>query len=192
MAMLILGLIIFLGVHSVRIFASDWRSAQMVRLGKGKWKALYALLSLIGLLLIVYGYAMARQDPVWLWFPPVWARHMALVLTIPAFILLAAAYVPGNAIRSRLGHPMLAGVKVWALSHLLANGTLADVLLFGSFLAWSIAGFAVFRRRDRAAGLVAEAGSWKGSLIAVGVGLLVWYLFAVYLHILLFGVSPLP
>lgn len=192
MLVLILGLIIFLGTHSVRILAPDWRAAQVAQWGETRWKLAYSLLALLGLVLIIYGYSLARQDPVWVWFPPVWARHLALLLTIPAFILVVAAYVPNNGIRARLGHPMLAGVKVWALSHLLANGTLADLLLFGGFLVWSIAGFAVLRRRDRAAGKLPGAASWKGSIVAVLLGLLLWYVFAVYLHVQLMGVNPLP
>ena len=110
MTLLILGLLIFLGVHSTRIVAEPWRSAMVVRLGENGWKALYSAASLAGMVLIVIGYAAARTDPVWLWLPPVWTRHLAALLTLPAFILLAAAYVPGNAIKARVGHPMVAGV----------------------------------------------------------------------------------
>jgi len=192
MFLLVIGLVLFLGVHSTRLLASDWRATQITALGEKKWKLLYAAVSLLGLVLIIVGYAQARTDPVWLWYPPVWARHLALLLTVPAFVLLAATYVPGNAIKSRLGHPMLAAVKIWALSHLLANGTVADLLLFGGFLVWSIAAFAVFRRRDRALGVVSAPSSWKGTLAAVVIGLFAWYVFAVYLHVQLIGVNPLP
>jgi len=192
MVILIAGLLLFLGIHSSRLLASEWRSAQVARLGEKKWKLMVAAVSVLGFVLIVIGYGQARIDPAWLWYPPVWSRHLALLLTIPAFILVTAAYVPANGIRARLGHPMLAGVKLWAISHLLANGTLADALLFGSFLIWAIAGFAVFRRRDRIAGITAPAGSIKGTLITVVLGILIWYVFAVYLHVQLMGVNPLP
>ncbi len=192
MVLLTLGLLLFLGIHSSRLLANDWRAARIARLGEKKWKLLYAAVSLLGLILIIIGYSQARMDPVWLWYPSVWARHLALLLTIPAFVLLAATYVPRNAIKARLGHPMLAAVKIWALSHLLANGTVADLLLFGGFLVWAIAAFAVFRRRDRAMGVVAAPSSWKGTLGAVVIGVIAWYVFAVYLHARLIGVNPLP
>lgn len=192
MAILIVGLLLFLGAHSSRMVANEWRRSQIARHGETRWKLTYTAVSVIGLVLVVIGYGQARIDPMWLWYPPFWARHAALLLTIPAFILLVAAYVPANGIRARLGHPMLAGVKVWAVSHLLANGTLADLLLFGSFLVWSIAGFAILRRRDRAAGITPPPGSLKGTLITVVLGTLFWYVFAVYLHVQLMGVNPLP
>ena len=146
---LLAGLLLFLGVHSTRVFADDWRTQTRARLGAGAFKGVYSLLSLAGLVLLVWGYGVARQQPVVLWNPPVAMRHVAALLTLFSFVLLAAAYVPGNQIKARLHHPMVLGVKVWALAHLLANGTLADVLLFGSFLVWAIVLFAASRRRDR-------------------------------------------
>lgn len=191
MTLLITGLILFLGIHSTGILAPAWREKIQTKLGVNGWKTLYSIVSLLGLLLIIWGYSAARMDPVWLWLPPVWARHLALVLTVPAFILLAATYVPDSNIKARLGHPMLAAIKVWALAHLLSNGNLADVLLFGGFLTWAITGFSVLRRRDRAAGVV-RSGTLRGDLIAVVVGIIAWILFAMFLHTLLIGVSPLP
>ncbi len=190
MTLLILGLLIFLGVHSTRIVAEPWRSAMVVRLGENGWKALYSAASLAGMVLIVIGYAAARTDPVWLWLPPVWTRHLAALLTLPAFILLAAAYVPGNAIKARVGHPMVAGVKLWAFAHLLSNGTLADVLLFGSVLAWAVADFISARRRDRAAGVPRSPGRLGPTLIALAAGIAAWFAFAFWLHRLLIGVAP--
>lgn len=192
MATLIIGLLVFLGVHSSRLFAPGWRAEQIERRGEKTWKMVYALIAIAGLFLIIIGYGQARMDPVVLWNAPVWGRHLALVLTLPIFILVVAAYVPGNGLRSRLGHPMLAGVKIWALAHLLANGTLADVLLFGGFLAWAIACFAVFRRRDREAGVSRPAGTTRGNVITVATGLALWFVFVFYLHQWLIGVSPLP
>ena len=145
MTLLILGLIVFLGVHSVRIFAEGWRTRMREKLGENAWKGLYSVLSIAGFVAIVYGYGQARLDATMLWLPPIWTRHLAALLTIPAFILLVAAYFPGNMIKAKLHHPMVLGVKVWALSHLLANGMLADLLLFGGFLAWSVASFTAAR-----------------------------------------------
>lgn len=191
MTLLIIGLIVFLGIHSCRMLAPDWRNRQVERLGTGGWKALFSVVALAGLVLIVMGYGQARMDPLVLWTPPAAMRHLALLLTVPAFVFLVAAYVPGNALRARLGHPMLIGVKTWAIAHLLANGTLADVLLFGSFLAWAVAGFAVSRRRDRAAGVAPGASSGGATVMAVVLGLVLWVVFMFQLHFWLIGVSPL-
>ena len=190
MTLLMLGLVLFLGVHSTRIVADGWRTATIARVGEKPWKGIYSLLSIAGFVLLVIGYGAARQSPVVLFAPPVWTRHLAALLTIPAFVLLAAAYVPGNAIKRAVGHPMMAGVKVWALAHLLANGTLADVLLFGTFLAWAVLGFIAARRRDRAAGTSYPAGPASRTAIAVVVGLVAWAVFAFALHRPLIGVAP--
>jgi len=190
MTILILGLVLFLGVHSVRIFADDWRSGMVARVGESRWKLAHAALSLAGLGLIVWGYALARHDPVWLWSPPVPTRHMASLLTLVALVLLAAAFVPGNGLKARLGHPMLLSVKLWALAHLLSNGTLADKLLFGAFLVWAVLAFRAARQRDRAAALVRPAGSLPATLTAVAAGVGLWALFAFWLHAVLFGVAP--
>ena len=190
MILLILGLVIFLGTHSVRIFADDWRTAQVARLGLGTWKGLFALVSLVGFALIVVGFGQARMAPVVLWFPPVALRHLAGLIVMASFVLFVAAYIPGTRIKAKIGHPMVAGTKGWAFAHLLANGGLADVLLFGSFLAWGVLAFSSARRRDRAAGTVYPAGSLNGDLTALAAGLLVWAVFAFGLHGWLFGVRP--
>jgi uncharacterized membrane protein len=190
MTLLILGLLIFLGVHSVRIVADDWRTRQIARLGLMRWKGIYAATSLLGFVLIVWGYAQARMEPVVLWIPPLWGRHLAALLTLPAFILVVAAYVPGNHLRAALGHPMLAGVKLWALAHLLATGLLSSLVLFGSFLVWAVVDFAVSRRRDRAAGVRPAPGTLRGDAIAVVVGAVAWFVFARHLHATLIGVQP--
>ena len=190
MTILLIGLVIFLGIHSTRIVADGWRSAQIARIGAGPWKLGYAVLSLIGFYLLLWGYGMARQAPVVLWNPPVAMRHIAGLLMLIAFVLLAATYVPRNGIKARLHHPMVLSVKVWAFAHLLANGTLADVLLFGSFLAWSVLSFSAARRRDRAAGTRYLAGTMAGTLATVAVGGAAWALFAFRLHGWLIGVQP--
>lgn len=190
MFLLILGLILFLGAHSVRIVADDFRARQIAKLGEKPWKAVISVVSLIGFVMIVYGYGAARLDPVYLWQPPVWTRHLAALLTIPAFILLVAAYVPGTRIKAAVGHPMVAGVKIWAFSHLIANGTLADLLLFGSFLAWAVVDYVAARRRDRRAGTRYPAGPVTRDVAAVAIGLAAWAAFALWLHAPLIGVRP--
>ena len=190
MSVMILGLVLFLGVHSVRIVADGWRSATLARIGEGGWKGVYTALSLLGFGLIIWGFGLARQQPVVLWNPPVWTRHLAALLTLPAFIFLVAAYVPGNAIKARLKHPMVLGVKVWALAHLIANRTLADELLFGAFLLWAVLAFRSLRQRDLAAGVVYPAGRAGPTVVAVVVGVLIWAGFAFWAHGLLIGVRP--
>lgn len=187
---LILGLIIFLGAHSVRIFAEGWRRQQIVRLGHNTYRGLYALVSIIGFALIVWGFGLARGNPTVIYTTPVWLKHLNALFTIVAFVLVAAAYVPNNTLKEKIGHPMLAGIKLWALGHLLAIGGLRDVILFGSFLVWAIVDFASSRRRDRRDGVVYAKGTRSGNVIAVSVGVVLWVAFAVWLHVILIGVSP--
>ena len=191
MALLIAGLIVFLGVHSVRIFADNWRTAQIARMGPTVWKGGYALLSLIGLVLIVYGYGLARQSPIVLYTAPAWTRHLAALLTLVAFVMIAAAYVPKTRIKAKIRHPMVAGVKVWAFAHLLTNGSLADMILFGSFLAWAIFNYSAALRRDRAANIIYASGPMSRDLTAVAIGGVAWLLFTFWLHGWLIGVRPL-
>ena len=190
MTYLVLGLAIFLGVHSVRIYAGDWRDAQVARLGEMRWKGVYSLLSLAGFALIVWGYGMARADAPILWPTPPWTRHLAALLTLPAFVLLVAAYLPGSHIKAKIGHPMVAGVKIWALAHLLANGSVADATLFGAFLIWAVVDFVSSRRRDRIAGRTYPVCCWTRDATVVAIGLLAWALFAFYGHAWLIGVRP--
>jgi uncharacterized membrane protein len=190
MTILILGLIIFLGLHSVRIFADDWRTQMRARLGEPAWKGLYSVLSLLGFGLIIWGYGLARQAPVAVWTPPPFARHPAALLVCIAFVFIAAAYVPRNGIKARLHHPMTLGVKVWALAHLLANGTLHDIILFGSFLLWSVLLFRAARRRDAAAGTIYPAGTGGATTATIVAGLAGAVIFALWLHGPLIGVRP--
>jgi uncharacterized membrane protein len=190
MSSLILGLVLFLGAHSVRIFASHWRDAQFARLGGKRWKGVYSLISAAGLGLIIWGYGMARVDTHVLWGTPLWTRHLAALLTLPAFILLVAGFVPGSHIKTAVGHPMVAGIKLWALAHLLANGKLSGVTLFGAFLIWAVADFVAARRRDRIAGRTYPALGWSRDAIAMVIGLVAWLLFALYGHLWLIGVRP--
>ena len=191
MIVLVVGLVIFLGSHLVRVFGESWRQHTIARLGEGPWKGLYSLVSLVGLVLIVWGFGLSRLDPVVVWEPPVWTQHIAVTLNLVALILLAVFLAPGGRLKARLGHPMLLAVKVWAVAHLLANGTLADLLLFGSFLAWAIVDFAANRRRDRRDGTARIAGPVRNDAIAVGLGVVLWAAFVWRVHEWLIGVSPL-
>lgn len=190
MTLLIVGLLLFLGVHSVRIVAEDFRSAQIARLGQNGWKSLYSLASIAGFALIVWGFGVARQQPVVLWPTPTWLRHLASLLTLVSFVLVAAAYVPANGIKARLRHPMVLGVKAWALAHLIANNTLAEVLLFGSFLVWAVLSYRAARARDRAAGTAYPAGTAAATGVAVVVGVVAWAVFAFWGHQALIGIRP--
>jgi uncharacterized membrane protein len=186
-----LGLALFLGVHSIRLLADDWRSRCIERVGKIVWKVLYSVVSLVGFALIVWGYGVARQQPVQLWSPPAGMPHLAGLLTWLAFVLLAAAYIPRNHFKARWHHPMLLATKLWALAHLLANGTLAGAWLFGSFLLWAALMFTSSRRRERREGVVEASGVLSRSLASVLVGTLAWAAFAFWLHGLLIGILPL-
>ena len=193
MTWLIVGLVLFLGVHSVSIVSPQGRHALAQRLGDGGFKGLYTLFSFVGLALIVWGYGLARQAPVLLYTPPTGMRHLAALLMLPVFVLLLATYLPGR-IQRAAKHPMLLAVKFWALAHLLANGTLADVLLFGGFLAWAVADRISVKRRA-AAGLLrsppASADRSANDVIAVVGGLAIYLLFVFWAHGLLLGVRPM-
>jgi len=190
MIYLALGLVLFLGVHSTRIFAGDWRTRQIARIGEGAWKGLYSVASLAGFVLLVWGYGQTRIDPVVVWDPPTWTRYLAALLVIPAFVLVVAAYVPGNRIKAVVGHPMVAGVKVWAIAHLLCNGRLGDIVLFGAFLAWAVVDFRASRQRDRAANRRYQVAGASRTIIVIAVGVVAYGVFAAVLHVRLIGVSP--
>ena len=190
MSILILGLVIFIGTHSLRMLAPRWREQTIARIGAMPWKGLQALTSIVGLVLIVIGFGVARAQPQLLYTPPDWLRHLNALFTLVAFVLIAAAYVPRNHLKAKLGHPMLAGVKLWALGDLLAIGYLHDVVLFGTFLTWAVADFAVSRRRDRKAGTAYPAGKPIGDVLAIVIGVAAWAIFAFLLHQRLIGVNP--
>ena len=187
MTLLILGLLIFLGVHSVSIVAPGWRDAQAARLGEMGWKGTYTVLAIVGFALLVYGYGQARQAPVVLYTPPAALRHVALLLMLPVFVLLLAAYLPGR-IKSAAKHPMLLATKLWATAHLLANGNLADVLLFGGFLAWAVADRISMKRRVARPVPGAPAGRLNDVIAVVG-GLALYGLFVKVGHVWLIGVA---
>jgi uncharacterized membrane protein len=190
MPILILGLVLFLGAHSVHMLAPGWRKRAIARIGFLPWKGLYSVVAIVGLALIVIGFGMARAQPHLLYVPPMWLKHLNALLTLLAFVLVAAAYVPRNHLKAKIGHPMLAGVKVWALGHLLATGFVHDVVLFGAFLVWAVTDFAASRRRDHVAGTVYPVGTLAGDALAVVAGVAAWAIFAFLLHQRLIGVNP--
>jgi uncharacterized membrane protein len=190
MGILIAGLAIFLGIHTVSIVAPEWRAAQVARVGEGPWKGLYSVIAAIGLGLLIYGYGVARQQPLALYTPPAALRHLALLVMVPVFPLFVAAYFPGR-IQAAAKHPMLLATKLWATAHLLANGTLADVLLFGGFLVWAIADRVSVKRRPPRSIPGAPPRPFNDA-IALVVGLAIYALLLFGGHRWLFGVSPLP
>ena len=190
MALFLIGLIIFLGSHSTRIFAESWRNQIIDRIGEVKWKGLYTIISLIGFIIMVIGYGQARQSTVVLWQPNTFLIYIALALNLIAFIFLAGSSPSNNAIRLKLKHPMILGVKVWALAHLLSNGTLVNLILFGAFLIWAVLDFRSARKRPI---LIPEKAivSTKATVITIASGVILWIIFIFGLHQYLIGVSPL-
>ncbi|GAB4358871.1 MAG: NnrU family protein [Oricola sp.] len=188
MIWLVAGLVLFLGIHSVRIVAPGLREAVIAARGESAWKGVYALIALAGLTLVVWGYAQARPDAVVLYEPPVFVKHIVALLMLVAMVLLVAAYVPAGHVRKRVKHPMLTAVMVWAFAHILANGDLATLLLAGSFLAWAVVDRVSLKRRgDPVFGEV----SWRNDVIALVVGAAITIWSVMQLHAFLFGVSPI-
>jgi uncharacterized membrane protein len=200
MALLMLGLFVFLGVHSLRIISESRRTSLLELLGEKKFKGIYAVLSLLGFLVLVAGYAQARLTPQWIWMPPAAARHAMFLLMWLAFILWASTYINGNVIKQRIGHPMVVGVKVWALAHLVANGQAHQMVLFSAFLLWAVLSFRSARKRDRLALLrLEEQGlppepkapvSKAANGLVLAIGTIVWMVFMAWGHKWLIGVSP--
>lgn len=187
MWILILGLLVFFSVHSVRMVAPGFRDRQL-ELSPGRWKGIYALVSTIGLGLIIWGWIAFRGEAPELYEPPAWGRHVAMGLVWIAFVLLASANMPPGRIRVFLKHPMLTGIILWAAGHLFANGDLASVLLFGSFLLYAAVNrVAVIARGDPAP----EVTRPRSDLIAVLAGTALYVLFVLWLHGWLFGVPLL-
>lgn len=189
MSILIIGLAVFLGIHSISIATPRLRTRAVASMGPNRWRGVYSLVSAAGFALILYGFHMARHAPVVLYTPPAWMRHVTFLLMLPVFPLLLAAYLPGR-IKTAMKHPMLAAVKFWALAHLLSAGLLADVLLFGAFLVWAIFDRISLARRPAQAIRTAPDGRFN-DLIAVIGGLALYVIFILWAHVRLFGVSPL-
>lgn len=198
MEMMILGLILFLGVHSTRIFAEGLRTRAIERMGLNAYKSIYAVLSLVGFVLIVKGHDSALDSTTWGWAPPIFTRHLAVLLMLFAIIMLVSTYIPNNHIKAKLKHPMVISVKVWALAHLISNGEAANIILFGSFLIWAVLDFRFARQRDRLNEQSASEGLTHSSqtnmlstIICLVLGALIWGAMVGYLHNVLFGVYPI-
>jgi uncharacterized membrane protein len=191
MPTLLLGLLLFLAIHSVRIVAPEWRRAQIASVGEGKWKGLYSVISLIGLVLIVWGYSISRPEAAFLYEPPVWMKHVTLTLMLFSFVFLGVSQVPAGRIKAAVRHPMLLAVKIWAFAHLLANGDAASLLLFVALLAWAVIDRISVKRREASGEIsaVIPAGPVRNDIIGVGLGVVLYVLFVWKLHEWLFGVS---
>lgn len=190
MTWLILGLVVFLGVHSVRILAPLWRAHTIERVGERAWKGVYSLLSIAGFVLIVWGYGQARAaGAMVVWVPPAGMRHAAAMLTLLAFVLLVATYVPRNHIQRAVGHPMVIGVALWSIAHLLAVGWLHAMVLCGAFLAWAVADWLSARQRRSIPRAAPASAAMTGLTVVVGV--IAWAAFAFWLHAALIGAAPI-
>lgn len=187
MLVLVLGLVIFFAAHLTRMVVPQWRAAQ-VAVNERRWKGLYALVSLVGFVLIVWGWVLYRPEAPQLYDPPSWGRHAAMLLVLLALIGVVAAYQPAGRIKATLQHPFIVGVMLWSVGHLLANGDLAGVLVFGSFLVYSAWNLASEMGRDQPR---ATFAGYRGDVVAVAAGVVVYVILLYWLHALLFGVSPL-
>ena len=209
MEMMILGLILFLGSHSVGIFAPLWRARAVGKIGLNTYKGIYSLVALAGIILIVKGHDNAVDTLAWGWAPPLFTKHLTVLLMLFALIMLVSSFVPNNHLKAKLKHPMILGVKIWAFSHLICNGEGANVILFGSFLIWAVLDFRSLRQKDRLAsqanpvsqptGVADQAiisaqiaqPSTSNTFLCIVLGALIWLAMVAYLHNLLFGVYPI-
>lgn len=193
MLLLVLSLIIFFATHSLRLIAPDFRAGLIARLGEGPFKGVYSLVSILSIAFVVYGFGQARQVTGMLYYPPVWMSHIALTLMLIAMICLAASVLPAGHIATKTKHPLVLSLKIWAFSHLLANGETSSVILFASFLAWGVVMRIFLKRRERAGEHVLRPFiSAKYDIAAVVIGVLLWAAFIWKLHEWLIGVQPLP
>jgi len=191
MTALIAGLVLFLGLHSIRFIADGARSRFIARYGAGPWRGLYSLLSAAGLVLIVWGYSLTLKRPIVLYEPMLLARELAAVLTWVGIVLITAAYVPRNHFKAWVGHPMVLGTALWALAHLQATRTAADIVLFGGFLVWALLSFVSLRERDRAAAVQRAPAQTVRTVIALAIGTVAWGVFAFWLHTRLIGIAAI-
>jgi uncharacterized membrane protein len=189
MTILIAGIVLFIGIHSISIVNASWREKIVASMGVMLWQAVYSVIAIAGFVLIIHGYGLAHHDPTILYTPPAWLRHVSMLLLIFIFPLLIATYLPGR-IQKATKHPMLAATKIWAFAHLLANGNLADVVLFGSFLAWAVVDRISMKRRTPLP-VPAIPVSRINDIIAIVLGLGLYIAFVLWLHAWLIGVSPI-
>lgn len=189
MALLIIGIVVFLGIHLLPT-CTVGRDRLIDSLGENGYRAAFSVLSILGFVLLVYGFATAPI--IQIWYPPVWMRHLSMLLMLPAFVFLAAAYLPGK-IKTALKHPMLVAIKTWALAHLLANGDLAGILLFGSFLAYAVYDRIALKKRQPTELIEARGpGSLRNDILAVVIGVALYVAFLLWLHPLLIGKVLVP
>lgn len=191
MLMIILGLVVFFGVHSIRVVAPEWRQVAMLKHGVMRWRLRFGLITLLATALIIMGYMQMRVAPTILWTPPVWTRHIAGLMMLLSLYFVGSAIIPKTTMKRLMGYPMLIAVKLWAFSHLISNGELVDLIVFGSFLIWSTVMFSISRRRDRKAGVVAGESSVEFDLAAFVFAMVSWFAIVFYLHEIVFGVSAL-
>ena len=191
MTLLVLGLVIFLGLHSIRIVADGARAQAIARFGENQWKGIYSLLSAVGFVLIIWGFAQARFAAAQVWAPPAGARHVAILLMLVALVLLAAYIFKQSHIAVAVHHPMVWSVAVFGLAHLIANGSMADVVLFGAFFIWALADLASSYARDGRNAVVYPEANWGATAGAIVLGVALWAVIAFWLHFWLFGISPM-
>lgn len=187
MELLIAGLLLFFGTHSISIVNQQWRDQMCNRLGVLSWQGIYSLLAIAGFMLIINGYADTRINPTMIYTTPNWLRHIAMLLLLPVFPLIIATYLPGK-IQTRTKHPMLVATKLWAVSHLLVNGNLADILLFSSFLAWAVVERISLKHRTGTVIATAPQTPYN-DVIAITAGLLIYIAIILGLHTVITGVS---
>ncbi len=191
MALLILGIVLFLGIHLIRVVAPGLRTSLIASLGDAGWKAAYSVASIVALIVLIYGFGQAR-DMTAIWSPPFWMSHITILLMLFAMICLAASLLPAGHIATKTKHPMVLSVKIWALAHLLSNGDGAAMLLFAAFLAWGVILRISLKRRERAGEISRRPFvSAKYDLYAVILGVVAWVLIIWKLHAWIIGVSPL-
>jgi len=212
MILLLCGLFLFIATHSVRIFAEPLRTSLVARMGEWPYKGVLAVFSLLGFWLLLTGYAQARLETWVIWTPPAFLRHIMWLMMLFALVLLVAAYVPRNHLKKRLKHPMVLSVKVWALAHLLVNGQMHQMVLFGAFLVWAVLSFRAARKRDALATALQGDGAisgeanieaqvndapetsqaqWLSTLLCLVIGGAAWAALLWRFHAEWFGVSPL-
>ncbi|SBS32784.1 NnrU protein [Marinomonas spartinae] len=191
MLILVIGLVMFFVLHSVQIMAPKWREEGMLRHGKMRWQMRFGMGALISVAFIWMGFTQVRLDPTWIWLPPAWIRQVSSLLMLFSFYFAACALIPGTKLKAMTGRPFLLAVKLWAFAHLISNGKLEDIIIFGSFLVWSIVAYAVLRRRDRAEGIKHDYIGIHMDLAAFTITMITWFGMVFYFHKLLFGVAPL-
>lgn len=188
MTLFVVALLTFLLLHSIRIFAPGWRTNMIEKVGVRSYRAVYSVLAIASFVWLVYAFGESRSVTPMLYYPPVWLAHIAFLLMLFSFILLAVSLCPAGKLAVWTKHPMLAAVKLWAFAHLLANGELNCVILFGGFLAWAVAA-RISAKRQNVQPRAFKSVIWD--IVAVIAGIVAYGIFVMYLHEVLIGVSPL-